>query len=375
MKILQLISSSGRYGAESMLVTLGRALNQAGHNCTVAAFDNSHAKDLGLATYASKEGLDTELIPCHGRMDWGTIRHIRRLLQRGRVDILHCHGYKADIYGFCAASSVSIPIISTCHNWIEHDLATRFYGMVDRFLLLRFDAVVAVSQPIAQRLLHSGVSPGKVAVIPNGIDVDSYAASSCSRVAEFAGEDKVVVAMVGRLAPEKGGEFLIRAARIVLESSAKVLFVLVGDGPERAKLQDLSSVLGISEHVLFVGERTDMPRVYAGIDILVLPSVAEGLPMTMLEGMAARKAIVATDVGDVSRVIGNTGFVVAPGDAAAIATKILYLIDHPEIRAKLGSTAQAIARNQYSNSLMLNRYEKLYINIVEAQPIQIIAKL
>ena len=145
MRVLQIISSSGMYGAEAVILNLSRFLNAGPHCSMVGVFSNSSAPNHQLHERAVKEGIESHLIPCNGQVDRTTIANIREMAVRTGADVVHAHGYKADIYVYLALRASGIPFVSTCHTWYDNDVSVFLYGVADRFVLRKYARVVAVS--------------------------------------------------------------------------------------------------------------------------------------------------------------------------------------------------------------------------------------
>ena len=362
MKILQLISSAGYYGAEAMVLTLSQALNNSGHNSTIGIFYNSHLPNTEIVTEAKLRNLSIEIIPCNGKLDLDTIARLRKLTRHTGFDIVHTHGYKADIYGFASMIGSKNKIISTCHNWIENDAPLRLYATIDRFVLRHFDMAVAVSEGVASTLQEEGVCRRKIRIVSNGIDTERFARSSILSESELSKAHQLVIGIVARLSPEKGIDFFVGAAAAMLRKNLTVTFQIVGEGPERARLEQLAEDLGVRSSVSFLGKRSDMPAVYAGMDIVVLASLTEGLPMTLLEAMASGKAVVATAVGAVPTVVvhESTGLLVQPGDAVAIEEAVTRLWRDGELRRRVADAGAKTVRARFSAQAMAANYLDLY---------------
>jgi glycosyltransferase involved in cell wall biosynthesis len=360
--ILQLISSEGYYGAESMLLALARSL--PGHGCRsiVGVFRDSRSHSTELETRAVQLGLQVAIVPCDGRWDWKTVRYIRDLVEVNGVDILHTHGYKADIYGFAAAWRRRVALVATCHNWPSRLLSMRAYAAVDRLVLRQFDRVATASGPVAGSLSRWRVKARKLKSIPNGVDMQPFQVSAPSVRKEFASGSERLIGFVGRLVPDKGGATLLSAAQTVLADAPDAKFVFIGEGPARGDWEALAARLGISSKVVFAGQRTDMPAVYAALDMVVLPSFQEAMPMCLLEALAAAKPVVATCVGAVPQVImpGVTGLLVEPGDAGALSAAIIRLLRDPELGRMLGGHGQTHVARCFASDVIAASYVSLY---------------
>jgi glycosyltransferase involved in cell wall biosynthesis len=362
MKILQVISSSGMYGAESVILNLARGLRAAGHQCLLEVFANSPNPNLQLHQRALEEGFSSYAFPCTGQFDPRAIRRIRELAAETGADVIHAHGYKADVYTRLAMLDQKVPLVSTCHNWLDEDLRTRLYGVVDRYFLRSFPRVVAVSEEVRQRLLEAGVAQERLRVIPNGIDLRPFTIERVPDPVEWSQDRPAAVGMVARLSAEKGVDLFLRAAAQVAGAIAHVRFVVVGDGPDREELEALIDQLRLRPFVTMLGRRNDMPAQYASFDLLVSSSRKEGLPIAILEGMAAGLPLIATAVGEVPALVrdGETGILLPTGDPGALASAIVDLLRDREKRSRLGSAARQLVEKEYSAERMANEYLDIY---------------
>jgi len=362
MKVLHIISSSGMYGAEAVILNLARELAYGPHRSALGMFCNSSNPNIELYEVALKEGFESHLIPCRGQVDRATVACIRKLVGQSGADVVHAHGYKADIYAYIALRGMRMPLVSTCHTWYDTDLLVTMYGIADRFVLRNFTRVVAVSDVVKQRLLKAGVSANKIHMVCNGIDLKLYDGEIASLRAGATAKSELMVGLVGRLAWEKGVDIFLEAAAEVLAEIPETRFKVVGDGPEREKLERLIDRLNIRESVNLLGRREDMTSLYASLDVLVSSSRQEGLPMAILEGMASGLAVVATAVGEVPRLVedGHTGILVPPGDAGQLAAALVELLHNPEKRRRLGIAARDLIEEKYSAWRMTADYLQVY---------------
>lgn len=361
MRILQLISSGGHYGAESMLLNLSKSLDRMGCENIVGAFLNLHNPNTEFANIAESQGVHTERIACRGRFDWDAVRQIRNLVRSERIDLVHTHGYKSDLYAYAALRSLPIPRVATCHLWTRKTAAVRLYEALDRAILPRFDRVVGVSEAISCLIRGAGVAPEKVQTIDNGIDIAPFRGASPT-LTDLRARGGRVIGAIGRLESQKGFEYFLQAARRILSEFPDTNFVIVGAGPEREKLEALARDLGVARQVVFTGQRKDMPGVYASMDLFVLSSTDEGMPIVVLEAMAASRPIVATSVGAVPKLVvsGKTGLLVEPRDPAALSKAAIQLLKDPALARKLGETAHRVVALNNSADAMARKYLELY---------------
>lgn len=364
MKVLHIISSGGMYGAEAVILNLSRALNNNGHSSMLAVFANSLNPNLQLHETAQQEGIESNLISCTGQIDRTVTRRIRELVSSTGADVVHAHGYKADVYTYFALRKTKTPFISTCHNWIDDNLSVVLYGKVDRFILRSYSGVIAVSDAVKERLLSAGVHEKKIALIRNGIDLRPFT----NAIPSLRIDKRLTVGWIGRLSNEKGPDIFLRAAQRVLAECPGARFILVGDGPDLEMLKVLANELKIGESVTFAGRRQDMPAVYASLDVMVSSSRQEGLPMAILEGMASGLPFVATAVGDVPTLVqdGSTGFLTQSEEVESIAAGITKLLQNLELRKQFGEAARERVREEFSAEQMAKEYLRVYENAIAA---------
>lgn len=366
MKILHLISSEGFYGAENVVAALAGDLQQSGHSTCIGVFENTHASPNSVAAQFESRGLQVVRIPCRGRLDLKTVPRIREIIKAQEADLVHSHGYKSDIYAWLAARRMHVPLLATSHLWTRQTAAIRFYEFLDGLVLRRFHAVTAVSGRIAEQLRQAGVSPGKITVIDNGIDLRPFQSADPSLRTELRAGERPLIGTVGRLTTQKGIEYFLATARQLLDEFPDLLFVIVGDGPDREKLMQMAKDLKMAKSVAFTGARKDMPGVYASLDVFVLASVAEGMPMALLEAMASGRPVVATAVGAVPEIVasGKTGMLVQPKDAAGLANAIATLVRGPALRDRVARSGQTAVRERFSSQVMTQRYCQLYADLL-----------
>jgi glycosyltransferase involved in cell wall biosynthesis len=362
VKILHIISSGGMYGAEAVILNMSRTLNESGHGSVLGVFSNSANPNLQLHEAAAREGIESHLISCKGQIDRTVVGSIRELASRANADIVHAHGYKADIYTWLALRGSGKPFVSTCHTWYDNDLLVTLYGMADRYVLRSYSAVVAVSDEVKQRLLKAGVREDKIHLVRNGIDLRPFDNAAPSLRTGPSTDHSPLVGLIGRLSTEKGVDIFLRAAALVLPELPSTKFVVVGEGPDRDKLESLIDELSIRENVSMLGRRDDMPSVYASLDIMVSASRQEGLPMAILEGMASRLPLVATDVGDVSTIVldGRTGVLLPPEKPDLLAAAIVTLLRNPSQRERFGAAARTLIEDEFSATRMTANYLRVY---------------
>ena len=367
MNVLQLISSDiGYYGAERVVVTLSAALEEMGVNTVVGAFVNT-AKTIHLEVLdqAKSRGLRAEQIPCHGRLDRRAIRALCGIVERYEIDIIHCHGIKPDLYASLAARHTNVRLVSTCHLWAFDSKKDWLISALERCILHAIDRVVVVSDHMVPQLRRFGV---RADVVYNGIDLQPFSGSDSDFRSRMNWRGRPLIGAIGRLAPQKGLQYLLRAAPEVLRENPNALFVLVGDGPDRGTLEAEATYLGIRGSVYFLGVREDIPELLSSMDVVVMPSLSEGLPMALLEAMASGRAVVASRVGAIPNVIEErvNGIMLSPGDVSGLTAALRDLLKNRELRVALGQKARETVASRFSAASMAKRYLEVYPGPVPA---------
>jgi glycosyltransferase involved in cell wall biosynthesis len=362
MRILHLISSEGLYGAESMMVALCAELRRLGCDVTVGVFQDGRRSHTEVASAAEARGVNVRFFPCRSRADWKTVRLIRQDLDTNRVDILHSHGYKADVYAYLGSRRRRPILISTCHSWPQGARVLRLYAAIDRLALRAFDGVATMSREVAMKLARSGVRALNLHVISNGVDCAAFEHCRPTLRNELPRVGGSIVGLVARMVPAKGVPVFLRAARQVLKVDPDVTFVLIGGGPSQADFEQMAEELGVAQNVVFTGARRDMPGVYASLDVLALPSLEEAMPMAVLEGMSAGKPVIATPVGAIPELLipEKTGYLTPVGDADALAASILKLVRNPALAEAMGRSGRERVRANFSVASAASSYLALY---------------
>jgi len=369
MRVLQLIGSTGMYGAEAVVGTLARTLPSMGihtHVCHVRHGRNSSSFRLEDRL----NGVDVIPLEHRGPMDLGVTIHLRALMKRLNIDLIHSHGYKPDLYGGIAASLSHLPMLSTCHLWTRATRALRFYAGIDQLVLRAFDGVVAVSTPILEELRAAGISESKLSLIPNGISVERLVAGKPFFRTSFD-KDSLLFGAACRQVSAKGIDVLLQAAARVLRRVPHARFLIAGDGPKLEEYRQLAQDLDLGSKVEFYGRCETMADFYASLDVFLLPSLDEGLPIALLEAMAAGLPSIATTVGSVNEAIlhRKNGLLIPPGDVTALENAMLELAASREDRIRLGQAAREEVVARYTEERMVRRYVDLYLATAKGWPI------
>jgi glycosyltransferase involved in cell wall biosynthesis len=280
----------------------------------------------------------------------GLIIRLARVLSS--VDIVHTHNTKPLLYAGPAARLAGCRLIHTRHG--QRHGATERQHRLFRLAARCADHIVCVSEESARRCIDEGVSRHRIKTIVNGVDIGAFAGLTL--------DARGPAVFVGRLSAEKNVETLLRAVAIVVRQRPGFRLRIAGDGKCREALEQLSVSLEVSRHVAFVGEVGHAAEALVGASMFVLPSLSEGLPVTVLEAMAAGLPVVAARVGGVPEVVvdGRTGLLVEAGDAAGLAHSIVQLLEDPDRARGMGSAGRSRAQTEFDVRTMVALYESLY---------------
>lgn len=366
-RILHLISSSGFLGAENVVLELSKELTKLNHWVTIGILETRDNRHMELAERAREAGVNVQLFPCQGRFDKRTITAVRDFIVREKPSVLHSHGYKANFY-FLLANRGRLPWIVTNHLWKRTNATLKIYAHLDSLVMRKADCIVAVSEQIANDMKQRGIAADKVAIIENGVSLERFRIGNKDEMRKafgFNGNEKVI-GTVASLTPEKGHTYLIDAAREVIHKHPEARFLIIGDGPQRQSLEETTAHLGLSGKVIFTGSRKDIPEILSLLDAFVLPSFKEGLPMALLEAMAAKVPVIATKVGAVPKLIedGVSGILIPPKDPQAIADAAIEVLSDEQGSLKMARKGFERVRDHYSSATMAQKYLALYNDLL-----------
>jgi len=321
-------------------------------------------KDLSEETLDSY-GVDITYLQ-RSKFDPATFKDMLKVIDRKRIDILHMHGYGATTFGRAAGAMRRIPTI--LHEHANLTDTPWFQKVADIALEPFTDIAIAVSQSTAEFVVRARRIPErKVKVVYLGAPLDEFSQPrtpeevAAVRQELGAAPDDVLLGTVTRLHESKGNEYLVEAARKVLDQRPRARFFLVGEGPLRRALEEQALQLQLGDRFVFVGFARDVARLLSGFDISVFPSLWEGTPLTVFESLAAGRPIVATDADGLLDVLtdGQDAVIVPKRNAQALADRIIHLIDHPEERARLSERGR-VTSQQYDIGAFVRKMERLY---------------
>ena len=362
--VCQVLHSLTVGGAEVLAAQIARAL-QDQFQFSFVCLD-----DLGkLGEELREDGFDVLQLDRGQGFDLKTVRQLRRTIRDRQFQLIHAHQYTPFFY--TVASRVfggKPPVVFTEHGRWHPDLPSRKRILFNRLTLRGGDRVIAVGNAVRQALIdNEGLPADRVSVIYNGVPLAAFRESTPSLREAVRNELEIptdcdVLIQVARLDHLKDHLTAVRMMATVCRTRPQTLLLIVGEGPERTTIEQAIAEAGLQEHCRLLGMRHDVPRLLAAADVAVLTSVSEGIPLTLIEAMAARLPIVSTDVGGVREVVldGETAQLASAGDDQALSHAVLSLLDAPERRQRMGQAGYERAHAMFGECPMHQAYADLY---------------
>jgi len=372
--VCHLIASNFAGGPEKQILELSHRSRAIGWRVVVGSF-RENRPSVDITDAAGARGFDTFLIDTRSSFSLRSVDQLVENLERFGVDVLVTHGYKANLVGHLAVRRTRTAHAATVRGYTAEDWKVRAYEILDRRILRRIPLIFCVSEATKAYLAGIGVSEHKLVMLPNAVeDGADVAPRDVRRELGFPEGSSLLVA-AGRLSPEKGHAFLIDAMHKVVARQPATRLVIYGEGPERSELERQIAASGLSDHIVLAGFRRGVIDVLAGADLVVNPSLSEGLPNVVLEALSVCTPVVATDVGGVGELIidGATGFLVPPGEAEALATGIAGVLENPARARALADAGHRHVLESYSFSCQLHRFTQACERLLQASRMELMS--
>jgi glycosyltransferase involved in cell wall biosynthesis len=360
LRLLHVAAPGAAGGLESVIAGLTPGLQQRGHQVAVAAVLGPGERPSFLDGVEAG-GVEVVPIRAGGRAYLRERRLVMELSRAWRADVVHTHGYRADVVTGMAASRAGVPTVSTVHGFTGGDVKNRLYELLQLRAFRRMDAVVAVSSPLRLKLIQAGVPERRVHQIRNAWAPSAPALGRHeARALLGLPESGPVIGWVGRLSPEKGPDIFLEAlTRGPWRAS------VVGDGRVGGDLRRRAEVLGLSNRIRWHGLVPSAGRLVSAFDLLVLSSRTEGTPIVLFEAMEAGVPIVATSVGGVPDVLGtDEALLIPPGDPDRLAEAIQTVFDDRATAVARAARARARLAAEFAPGPWLDQYESLYRSLL-----------
>lgn len=372
INVCHLISGDLWAGAEVQMFTVVTALNKA-PELNVSAIVLNEGK---LVSKLRKVGIEVKVIDESQYGFLQILRQAKKYLGGKNIDILHTHRYKENVIGALLKKGGSVRyIVQTVHGineplkWFKA-LKAKLYSSVNLYYTRKyFDKILAVSDDI-RNTLGKKVDSDKLDTIHNAINpANIRITDTTEKIKHDLGINSIehIIGSAGRMVPVKGYSVFLDMAKIILAKIPGTMFLLVGDGPLLEELKIKAQRMGIKEKVLFLGFRNDIIDIINCLDIFVISSYHEGIPMALLEAMALKKAVVATAVGGINEIIENdiSGLLVAPGGARSLADSCIKVLNDIGVKERLGAEAVKRINNEFVYDIQRDRIIDVYNELMK----------
>jgi glycosyltransferase involved in cell wall biosynthesis len=375
VRVLELRSVRGTGGGPEKTILLGAArANGSDVAVTVCYIRDQRDQVFAIDDRARKHVIDYVEVRERHSFDpaiWGPLR---RLLDQRRIDVVHSHDYKTDLIAWLLARRTGVIPLSTAHGWVGQTFRERHvYNPLDKRLLTRFPRVIAVSSGVKAELVAHGADPSRVHVVLNGIDPakfrrDSARVGRC-RAELGAAKSDIVLAAVGRLAPEKRFDLLLDAVANLRMRWPRLRVFVAGEGRERPALEARVKALDLGRVVTLLGQLDDVSGLHHAADLFVQSAEYEGTPNAVLEAMALGVPVVATDAGGTRELVRDRveGLVVPVRDAGALSQAVSDVLEHPDDAMARARAARARVESDLSFGARMRRVEAVYTELARSR--------
>jgi sugar transferase (PEP-CTERM/EpsH1 system associated) len=365
---VQVIYSLEIGGAEKLAATIGAHLDRKKFRPVICALD----ADGPLADELRQREIPYHVLWRKG-IEAGVLARLYRCFRQEKARIVHTHQFPQLLFSLLPARLAGAKVVHTEHEFYtyrDHPWARRLFRQLSRFC----SALTVVGPEVARYYTEElGIHRRRIHIIANGVDLHqfNFETEAARRRLELSTDD-VVFGIVGRLEPEKDHRTLLQAFRALVDHRKAARLLIIGDGSLRGELESHSRSLGLERNVTFLGARTDIPELLAALDVFVLSSVHEGVPLSVIEAMGAGKPIVATDVGGMRLLVKPSinGLLVPAANPAALAAAMENLAANPALRREFGVHSRRMAHDSFSVSTMIERYQEIYEAVFENRDVR-----
>jgi len=371
MRVVHLIGGGDVGGAKTHVLYLLKELSRHMEVKLISLRPGIFADD------ARALGLDVTVVK--SRNIFTDIKKTADIIRKGGYNIVHSHGAKANMFSLAARRRAGLPTVTTVHSDYRldymHSLSRRMtIGLINSVVLRFMNNYIAVSSNFKEMLTIRKFNPRNIYVLYNGIDFSVPAAeySRKNLIEKYKlniKDNEVIVGIAARLYPVKSIDTIVRAARLVKDKSSRIKFLIGGDGEDRKQLEALTTTLGLTDTVFFLGWQDDPNELMSSIDISVLTSISESFPYSILEGARFKKATISSNVGGIPDLIenGRNGYLFEPGDFHRFSELILELAEDEPKRMAMGELIYEKALKDFSVESMAKTQSDIYIKILEKQ--------
>lgn len=365
MKILHIITNSvRRSGPEQLLLAIINKMDSARFTNRIVMLQDSKFFGKSLLEESPVPDGWIQAIPWSKKNIFpDSIRRLQKIINAEDIDVIHCHCNRSTLLGLLVGKNRGLPLVRSMHGTLEYTLKLKMISCIDMTLLKFFDRVIIGSDEIKKKL--GNIRSDKIVTIPNAVTFETssrrYDLQAMRAKLNIAAGEKVI-STVGRLHPEKGHIYLLEAAREVCRKITGIKFLIVGEGPLKSELKEMTKKLGLNRCVNFTGYYPDIKEILSVSDLFVHPSIEESLPLSVLEAMVCSRPVVATDVGGTRDAVidGVNGLLVASKSPGQLSESIMDLLNDPVKMKTMGESGLSIVREKFSIEKYIKRLQEMY---------------
>lgn len=373
IRVAHFYSSTGIYGAERWAITFLKYVNRQRVDPILVTVGSKPGARL-LHDFVIREGSEAIHIDISGRLNPRAVIQLRKLLIQRDIHILHTHGFKADVLGYLSTRGLDVRLVSTLHGWsVGEGARIAAYEVIARLFLRQFERLYPLSTALFEDLQQRKFRENRIRLVRNAVDIAAFDSLFQHRKTRFASEPFKIL-FAGRLCKPKGVSFLIQALAMA-SFKCEVELQIVGDGPDRAMLEELTNTLGLASKVHYHGVTGNIASFLAKSDVLVLPSFCkgaqcEGIPRIIMEAFSAGTPVIGSSIPGIQELIKHekTGLLVAIGEASSLARALERLAENPELSYEMAGSARTHVEEMFSASRLAREMEDEYEKLVTGRP-------
>lgn len=368
VRVLEMRSVRGTGGGPEKTILMGAAMaDPARVQVTVCYLRDRRDDIFAIDQRAAHSKLDyVEVLERHS-FDLRVWGQLKNLIAERQIDVLHAHDYKSDVLAWLLSRATGARTLATVHGWTGNSARERrFYYPADKWVLARYQRLIAVSSEIAGELLKNGADSARITTILNAIDPNNFrrdpARVASERTALGLAADDIVIGSVGRLERQKRFDLLLDAFAALRVNDSRLRLLIIGDGSLRAALEKQREALGLAESVIFTGHVTDVRPVHHAMNLFVQSSDYEGTPNSVLEAMAMETPLIATEAGGTGELVhdGLHGRIIPVGNIGALISSITAALQTPAGMRRMADAARRRVEGELSFQSRCRRLEDIY---------------
>lgn len=366
IKLINVLSPLTIAGAERVILTLTNNIDKDRFDVSLCLLLNAKKTVNPFVEKIKELNIKYDIIPLDKVFSIKQIKQLNKIIRNNSIDIIHTHSHRADITSYFANYNYQAKIISTVHGWTKSTGKLKIYSLIDKIILRNFDAIITVSNEIQRELIKYRIKQKKIYTIYNSLDYNDYKLDTNSdKLKSKISLDKniKIIGTIGRLSKEKDIDTFIYVAKKLLELRDDIRFIIVGDGPERDNIIKLIDKLRIKDKIYLMGYYNEIAQVYDAIDIFLLTSTSEGLPICLLETCYFGKPFIATNVGGIPEIFNNIGIIVKRGDIQSISHHLIDLLDNQEIYNNYSKNLRQYILLNHNPKEWVKKIESLYLKL------------